>query len=247
MKKIGLILATIIVCAEFSFAQKSYEVFSIDGTALEKVGTSWRIITKDDILSDNAIVKINGNTTIEFADQKYVYTINQPKQDSVKGLIAWIDKQTVFDKFIGAGRRERVQYIGAVTVRDAVSVENNSNLKVNDNEIYIIFYDSGRSLTAFVKSKSMSEFIKIKINTRDAILDLIDESRASGSGLELIYNDNRLYSMLWADVEPYLSDGMTIVFEVPQYLYPVEMDRIKMTETLRMGNKYSMNSVEPRL
>lgn len=246
MKKIGLILLTIIACAGSISAETFYEVFGLRGSALEKTGANWRAIAKGDILSENAVVKINANTKIEFVHGKYVYTLKEQKQDAVKQLIAYAKKKTVIDRISQNSQEEPKPKInGLVTVRDSVSTS--SAYDVNDNEVYIIFYDSGRSLTAFILAYGMNEITEVEITEREKILDLIDECRATGKGLEPIYDDNRLYKMLWSGVEKYLKEDMYVVFEVPQYLYPVKMEELKIDDKYRMGNKYSMNSVEPRL
>ncbi len=245
MKKHGLMLLLAITCFNRVIADNFYEVYNINGTAWVQSGSAWQSLCKDDIISENAIVRINSNTKAEFADRWHVYTINKPKKGVLKDLIVWVNKQTTMDKIVEVKKGERLHRVGLVTVRDSV-VANNEEI-ISKNEIYIIFYDSGRSLTAYFLTDNMAEFEKIEISKREEILNLLDECRTSGNGLKPIYQDARLYSMLWADIESYLKDDMTIIYEVPQYLYNVDMEKIKMTDSIEMSKKYKMYSVEPKL
>lgn len=235
----------VIVCLNCVYAENIYEVYSINGSAWEKTGTSWRAIGKDDIVSENAVVKINSNTKIEFSDNWHVYTISQAKQGTLKDIIAWVNKQTTIDKFVDNRKSERLHRVGLVTVRDSVTIEKEDVVK--NNEIYILFYDSGRTLTAFLRTNKMKEFVTVEITAREAILNLLDECRATGKGLNPIYDDTRLYSMLWVAIEQYLTDDTDIIFEVPQYLYSINMKRIKISDSMQMGDKYKMSSIEPKL
>lgn len=245
MKRFGLIFLLVTICVDCVLAEKFYDVYSISGTAWVQAGNTWQSISKDDIVSENATVKINSNTTAEFADNCHVYTINMSKRGVLKDLIAWVNKQTTVDKFIDNRRSDRLHRVGLVTVRDSVVAD--SKDVISDDEIYIIFYDSGRSLTAYLLADDMKEFEKVEISEREAILNLLDECRASGKGLEPIYHDTRLYSMLWSEIEHYLKDNMTIIFEVPQYLYSIDMEKVKTGSSIEMGKKYKMHSIEPKL
>ena len=245
MKRFGLMLLLVITSFNCVIADNFYEVYSVNGSAWVQSGSTWQSLCKDDIISENATVRINSNTKAEFADRWHVYTINQQKKGVLKDLIVWVSKQTTVDKIEGAKTNERLHKVGLVTVRDS-AVADTENV-ISKKEMYIIFYDSGRSLTACLLADGMPEFKKVEILKREAILDLLDECRASDNGLESIYNDSRLYSMLWAEVECYLKEDMTIIYEVPQYLYNVDMEKVKNADSMEMGKKYRMCPVEPKL